>query len=77
MEGWISSFAEQIARFYPDKDARAFAMKILVSLEGAWILARMLRSRDELRRIGMGVLVRLVRVDADGRPDVRLAFRGR
>lgn len=51
MEGWIGSFAEQITRFYPERDGRAFALKILVSLEGAWILARMLRSREPFEQV--------------------------
>ncbi len=51
MESWINCLADQIIRFHPEANGRALAMKILVSLEGAWILARMLRSREPFDQV--------------------------
>jgi TetR/AcrR family transcriptional repressor of lmrAB and yxaGH operons len=51
MESWINCLADQITRFHPERNGRAPAMKILVSLEGAWILARMLRSREPFDQV--------------------------
>lgn len=46
---WIASIAAHAARFDVEEDGRALALRILIGLEGAWILARVIRSPEPFR----------------------------
>jgi TetR/AcrR family transcriptional regulator, lmrAB and yxaGH operons repressor len=51
---WIAAFGEATRRFDLGEDPRALAMRILVSLEGAWIMARIFKSREPFHEaVGM------------------------
>ncbi|QND53720.1 TetR/AcrR family transcriptional regulator [Phyllobacterium sp. 628] len=63
METWIGCLSDQIVRFHPEQNGRSLAMKILVSLEGAWILARMLRSREPFEQVMTVIAENADRID--------------
>jgi TetR/AcrR family transcriptional repressor of lmrAB and yxaGH operons len=49
LDGWIGSIVGHATRFGVEGDGRALALRILVGLEGAWILARVVRSPEPFR----------------------------
>lgn len=56
MEDWIRSLSEQIIRFGIKQEPRALAVKILVSMEGAWIMSRVLRSREPFEQAAAAII---------------------
>jgi TetR/AcrR family transcriptional repressor of lmrAB and yxaGH operons len=46
LDGWIGSIAAHAERFGVEGDRRALALRILIGLEGAWILARVVRTAE-------------------------------
>jgi TetR/AcrR family transcriptional repressor of lmrAB and yxaGH operons len=55
IEDWISCLSDQIRRFGIEQDARSLAVKILVSLEGAWIMGRILRSSEPFEQAAIAI----------------------
>ena len=50
LDGWIGGIAGHAERFGEQGDRRALALRILIGLEGAWILARVVRSPEPFRQ---------------------------
>jgi TetR/AcrR family transcriptional repressor of lmrAB and yxaGH operons len=50
LDGWIGSIAAHADRFDVPGDHRGLALSILIGLEGAWILARVVRSDEPFRQ---------------------------
>jgi TetR/AcrR family transcriptional repressor of lmrAB and yxaGH operons len=50
LDGWVGSIAGHAERFGVEGDRRALALRILIGLEGAWILARVVRSAEPFRQ---------------------------
>lgn len=51
-EGWITEGAEQAERLgIPPQDARILSERMLIIVEGGWVLARARRSSDVLRQL--------------------------
>ena len=52
-EGWVATAAERfVAAGATDEQARALALGMIAALEGAFVLARALRSTEPLRVAG-------------------------
>jgi TetR/AcrR family transcriptional repressor of lmrAB and yxaGH operons len=49
LEAWIANVVAHAARLGVKGDLRAQALRILIALEGAWILARVLRSAEPFK----------------------------
>lgn len=49
-EDWLARATRHAERLGGQEDARAKATRLLVALEGAWIVARVLRSREPFRQ---------------------------